>query len=101
MKFSDFHVLVWYLLDFTLEPDPQQADWAERAGTLGTARPAADAGQSEQGSSGSAQRNEEEAGRVRLQGVLDVVREKWLAERKDVTWRWCKWKRHDGAHSPP
>ena len=59
------------MTSFILEPDPQQADWSQRAGTLCPAGPAPDVGQSEQSSSSPTQRDEKEAGRVRLQG-LDV-----------------------------
>lgn len=72
---------------FILEPDPQQADRSQRARTLRPAGPAADAGQSEQSSPGSAQRNEEEAGRVRLQGLNGEEAEK---ENKLKSWQRVK-----------
>ena len=64
------------MTSFTLEPDPQQADWSQRSGALRPAGPAPDAGQSEQSSPGPAQRDEKEAVRVRLQGVNGEGREK-------------------------
>lgn len=78
------------MTSFNVEPDPQQADWSQRPGTLRPAGPASDAGQSEQSSPGPTQRDEKEAGRVRLQGLDGEEREKEkeLAEKgAEVTGR--------------